>query len=259
MDVTLPERWSFDVDQTDSVPEAMVNADGSRVALSGPPPHSPQGRKADGLVRGRFAPRLLGLSFAASLPTESALQAAEPRAAGLHRMPPTGHRNRRQMDPSCFAVLRALVLGLPVVTTRRYAWSVDASIRVKGVWSISGSEDVSWSRLPGSWRWRGCGRAGGRYSASGSAESPSGSCLLRAPGDVGLGGGAAACGCRELGHVTPPADTRAEGRRAGLVAAGGRSRRRAGECGLRAGAERAIGAGGACCSCATRRSVVSLA
>ena len=27
------------------------------------------------------------------------------------------------------------------------------------------SEDVSWSRLPGSWRWRGCGRAGGRCIA----------------------------------------------------------------------------------------------
>ena len=26
-------------------------------------------------------------------------------------------------------------------------------------------EDVSWSRLPGSWRWRGCGRAGGRCTA----------------------------------------------------------------------------------------------
>ena len=56
------------------------------------------------------------------------------------------------------------------------------------------------------------------------------------------------CGCRELGHVMRPARTRAEGRRAGLVAGAGRSRRRPGECGLRVGADRAIGAGGGCCS-----------
>jgi hypothetical protein len=29
------------------------------------------------------------------------------------------------LEPSCLTVLRALVLGLPVVTTRRYAWSLD--------------------------------------------------------------------------------------------------------------------------------------
>ena len=44
-----------------------------------------------------------------------------------------------------------------------------------------------------------------------------------------------------------------------LVAAAEGSLRRAGECGRRAGADQVIGAGGACCSCATRRSVVSLA
>src|ERR687898_2369326 len=34
------------------------------------------------------------------------------------------------LEPSCLTVLRALVLGLPVVTTRRYAWSLDLG-RVK--------------------------------------------------------------------------------------------------------------------------------
>ena len=43
-------------------------------------------------------------------------------------------------------------------------------------------------------------------------------------------------------------DTRVRGRRGGLVVAVGRSLRRVGECGLRAGADRASGAGGGCCS-----------
>src|SRR5919107_156145 len=45
--------------------------------------------------------------------------------------------------------------------------------------------------------------------------------------------GPGACGCRVPGQVMRPARTRTEGRRAGLVAAAGWSRRRAGECGRR--------------------------
>jgi hypothetical protein len=56
------------------------------------------------------------------------------------------------------------------------------------------------------------------------------------------------CGCREPRHIMRPAHTRVEGRRAGLVATDERSLRRAGECGRRAVADRAIGAGGECCS-----------
>src|SRR5687767_7449330 len=45
-----------------------------------------------------------------------------------------------------------------------------------------------------------------------------------------------------------PARTRERGRRVGLVAVVERSRRSAGECGLRAGVDGAIGADGGCCS-----------
>jgi hypothetical protein len=58
----------------------------------------------------------------------------------------------------------------------------------------------------------------------------------------------AACGCRERGHVMRPARTHAGDRRAGRVGVAGWSRRRAGECGRRAGAGQVIGVGGACCS-----------
>ena len=68
----------------------------------------------------------------------------------------------------------------------------------------------------------------------------------------------AACGCREPCHVMRPARTRVEGRRAGLVAAAGQSRAGGG---VRPAGGLLIGDrwGGECCSCATRRSVVSLA
>ena len=56
------------------------------------------------------------------------------------------------------------------------------------------------------------------------------------------------CGCRELGHVMRPADTRVPGHRGGLVVAAERSLRGAWEWVLRAGADRAIGVDGGCCS-----------
>src|SRR5215218_8438574 len=58
----------------------------------------------------------------------------------------------------------------------------------------------------------------------------------------------ARCGCRELGHVMRPADTRVSGRRGGLVVAAERSLQAAGEWALQAPAVAAIGADGGCCS-----------
>jgi hypothetical protein len=65
------------------------------------------------------------------------------------------------------------------------------------------------------------------------------------------------CRCRELGHVLRPADTRVRGRRADLATAVGRSLRGAGSaaCGR---ADRAIGAGGGCCSARGRLAAKAL-
>jgi hypothetical protein len=52
------------------------------------------------------------------------------------------------------------------------------------------------------------------------------------------------CGCRELGHVMRPVDTRVRGHRGDLVRSGRTVALGAGECGLRVGADRVIGAGG---------------
>jgi hypothetical protein len=57
-----------------------------------------------------------------------------------------------------------------------------------------------------------------------------------------------ACRCRELGHVMRPAHIRVGGHRGGRAAAVERSLRGPGECGRWAVADRAIGAGGGCCS-----------
>jgi predicted ATPase/DNA-binding SARP family transcriptional activator len=59
---------------------------------------------------------------------------------------------------------------------------------------------------------------------------------------------ALACGCREPGHVMPPADTRVRGRRVDLVAAAGLQHWTVGEWRPWAAADAATGAGDACCS-----------
>jgi transcriptional regulator with XRE-family HTH domain len=68
-----------------------------------------------------------------------------------------------------------------------------------------------------------------------------------------------ACGCREGSHVMRPARTRVRARRAGLAVAAGSLLRSMVVCRLWVGADAAFGGDGGCCSCATRRSVVSLA
>ena len=85
----------------------------------------------------------------------------------------------------------------------------------------------------------------GRPPATSGTES---SCRAARRGAAATGRRRNACGCREPGHIMRPADTRVPGRRGGLVVAAERSRRRAGEWGLRAGADQVIGVGGACCS-----------
>ena len=41
---------------------------------------------------------------------------------------PTWLRPPLSLEPSCFTVWRPVVFGLPVVTTRRYAWSLDLGV-----------------------------------------------------------------------------------------------------------------------------------